>query len=55
MTIFDKYLQSGDPLVQQAAQLLDEATTKFKAGQMSEAEYKEVAQDILTLILFLLQ
>lgn len=47
MSLFDKWLQSGDDAIQNAANLVDQATTQYNAKQLTLAEYRELCNDIL--------
>ena len=47
MTYFDQYSNSPDPAIQHAADLLEDATTKYKSGLISKDEFTELSGDIL--------
>jgi len=47
MGLFDQFLGSSDPLIQQAASLLNDATNQYKAGSLTKDEYNELCGNIL--------
>ena len=47
MKHFDALLDHSDPLVAETAMLLQDFTQQFENDEMSEAEYKELACDLL--------
>ena len=47
MSYFDAQMQHPDPVVQDAAGLLEQFTQQLQAGEMTEVEYKELTYDLL--------
>ncbi len=47
MGLFDSFTQSLEPVVSQAASLLEDVTSQFKSGALSKSEYDELTADIL--------
>ena len=45
--LFDNYLNTDNPLVNKAANLLQQATVDYQAGKMTKDEYTEVCNDLL--------
>jgi hypothetical protein len=45
--LFDDYLNTKNPLVNRAANLLQQATLTYQAGKMTKDEYTEVCNDLL--------
>lgn len=45
--LFDDYLNTNNPLVNRAANLLQQATVTYQAGKMTKDEYTEVCNDLL--------
>ena len=47
MENFSQYIESSDPIIQQAANDLSAATTDLQVGSITKDEYKELCNDIL--------
>ena len=47
MSLFDKFLQSNDDIIKEAANLADQATIQYNSQQITLGEYKELCNDIL--------
>jgi hypothetical protein len=47
MGLFDQWIQSSDDVIQNAANMVDQATTNYQTKQISLAEYRELCSDIL--------
>jgi hypothetical protein len=47
MKPFDVQKTNPDPIIAETATLLQEFTEQFQAGELTEAEYKELALDLV--------
>ena len=47
MSLFDQWIGSSDDVIKNAAQMVDDATTQYKAKQISLQEYRELCNDVL--------
>lgn len=47
MSQFDKFMQSSDQLIQNAATMVDQATTEYNNKNLTLFEYKEICSDVL--------
>ena len=47
MSLFDQWTQASDDVIQNAANMVDQATTNYQSKLISLAEYRELCADIL--------
>jgi hypothetical protein len=47
MNYFDELLQSNDDLIKNAATMLDQITSQYQTKQITEAEYRELCNNVL--------
>ena len=47
MTYFDQFRSSNDSVIQQAANMLEDATARYQAGTLAKNEFTELSNDIL--------